>query len=87
MNFTNHSVFLIQPSIPKIMDVLLENGTKPGTFPYPIDFYHIDEQKYYFDIIVYCYVSASTVTMALAANGVMLICHVQHVCGIFAALR
>lgn len=79
-------VFMTEPIMPKIIDVLLKNGTKPGAFPSPVEFYHLDMQKYYFYIVTYYYVCEFMGTMVSVASDVMLITYVQHVCGIFTAL-
>lgn len=86
MMYLTGYVYLTQPVVPKIIDVLLKNGTEPGKFPFPVIYYHIDEQKYYFYIILLTYVSASMALTILIASDVMLIIYVQHVCGVFAAV-
>lgn len=79
-------VFLTQPVVPKIIDVLLRNGTEPGKFPYPVDYHNLDSQKYYCYIIMYSYVCGLTGATITVASQIMLIVFVQHVCGVFAAV-
>lgn len=86
MNITNLVVFMSEPIIPKVIDVIMKNGTEPGKFPWPVDYCHLDVQKYYFFIMMHTLVCVSMVTMVLATSDAMLISYVQHVCGIFAAL-
>lgn len=78
--------FVAQPAIPKIIDFLLKNGTEPGKFPFPINYYFIDEQKYYFYIMMHCCVCVSAAASVLIAGDVILIVYMHHVCGVFAAL-
>lgn len=78
---------MILPVIPKIIDVYVKNGTEPGKFMVPVDYYHVDEQKYYFSIVVYSYVIFSMLLAIGVTNNIMLVSYVQHGSGIFAALR
>lgn len=80
-------IYMSQPVMPKIVDVLLRNGTELGTFPYPAVYYHIDEQKYYFHIIAYNYAWSFMIMLVIVTDEVMLITYVHHCSGIFAALR
>ena len=79
-------IFMAQPIIPKIIDVLLKNDSEPGVFPFPVDYYTLDMQKYYFHIIMYSYVCVSMIIMIVIATDTMYIVYVLHGCGIFAAL-
>ncbi|XP_043273902.1 odorant receptor 13a-like [Venturia canescens] len=79
-------LFISQPALPKLIDSLLYNGTEPGEFPFPVYYPHLDQQKYYFYIIAYTYVGTSMVLTITVANDTMFILHVQHVCGVFAAI-
>lgn len=79
-------VYVAQPTIPKIIDILLKNGTARGQFPSPVDYYHLDAQKYYFYIVMYTYVCLCVGLIPLMASEIMLILYVQHVCAIFTAL-
>nr|AXM05196.1 odorant receptor [Campoletis chlorideae] len=79
-------LFVTQPVLPKLIDTLFYNGTKPGEFPFPVYYCQLDQQKYYFYIIAYTYVGASMVLIITIASDTMFIVHVQHVCGVFAAI-
>lgn len=79
-------IFMVQPAIPKIINDLLKNGTAIGVFPYPLEYYYFDAQKYYYYVIMYCSVCVWLGISALIAGDVILIIYVQHACGIFAAL-
>lgn len=84
--YSNGVLFMIQPVIPKIIDVLLKNGSEPGRFPMPVDYYLLDMQKYYFHIIAYSCVCACVAILVTIALDTIFIVYVQHGCGIFAAL-
>lgn len=77
---------MIQPMITKVIDIVLMNGTDAGGFPFPVIYYHLDTQKYYYYLIMYGAVCALILLTALVSSEVWLIIHVQHVCGIFAAV-
>lgn len=79
-------IFMTQPTIPKIIDISLRNGTAPGKLPYPAVYSFIDEQKYYFYLIVFLFVCGSVMSTTLVSNDIILIVFVQHVCGVLAAL-
>lgn len=80
------NVYVTQPIMPTIIDILMKNGTAPRKFPFPIDFYYLDEEKYYWYIVIHMYVSVYAGSVVLVASEVLLIMYVQHVCGIFEAL-
>lgn len=54
--YTSGILFITQPVIPKIIDVLMRNGTDPPVFSFPVDYHHLDTQKYYFYILALNYV-------------------------------
>lgn len=76
-----------EPAVEKIIDILLRNGTEPGKFIFIIDYYHIDEQKYYFYVTMYFSVMCLVISAPELASVVMLISYTAHGSGIFAALR
>lgn len=84
--FLNIFIFMTQPIMPKIIDVLLHNGTEAGQLPFPADYYHLDVQKYYFYLIAHSYLCVFAMTMVSITSDIMLIVYVQHGCGIFGAL-
>lgn len=80
-------IFVVtQPIIPTIIDVLFMNGSRYREFPLPVDYYHLDTQKYYFYIIMYSYPCLSMGLLITIANDAMFIVYVQHCCGLFTAL-
>lgn len=80
------ALFITKPVLPKLIDTLFSNGTKPGEFPFLFYCRQLDQQKYYFHIIAFTYVGTTMIIMITTATDVMFIVHVQHVCGIFAAI-
>lgn len=79
-------LFVAQPMLPKVIDVLLMNNSEPGEFPIPVDYYNIDMQKYYFYIILHIFVIISVGHTIVISCDTMFIVYVQHCCGVFAAL-
>nr|AXM05200.1 odorant receptor [Campoletis chlorideae] len=79
-------LFVGQPMLPKLIDNFFYNGTLPGEFPFPVYYCQLDQQKYYFHIIAFTYVGVSMIIIITIANDAMFIIHVQHVCGVFAAI-
>lgn len=79
-------VFVTQPMLSKIINVVLKNSTEPGTFPFPAVYYYVDVQKYYFYFSIYCTVCSLMILTILVSSDVMLILYVQHVCGLFSAI-
>lgn len=86
MLYTAGIMFTILPVMPKLIDTLLKNGSKPGQFPCAVDYYYIDQQKYYFYIVAHSMVSVTVGFLVSIANDTMFIVYVQHGCGIFSAL-
>lgn len=79
-------LFTTQPVVPKILDVLLGNGSEPGEFAVPVEYYHLDAQKYYFYLSVYSILSVTAGAFVTIAIDTMFIVTVQHGCGLFAAV-
>lgn len=79
-------IYMGQPIVPKIIDVLLMNGTESGKFPYPVDYHYFDVQKYYCYFILYSFVCVYVAVTVIVASEILLVTYVQHVCGTFAAL-
>lgn len=79
-------LFATQPIVPKIIDVLLGNGTEPGEFPVPLDYLIIDPQKYYFHIYLNYCVAVSTSFMIVIAHDSMFMVYIHHGCGLYAML-
>lgn len=84
--FSATFVFMTQPVVPKVIDVLLRNGTEPGEFPFPLYYYNLNMQKYYFCIVVNSWACVCAAEIVIVASDAMLIVCVQHVCGVFAAM-
>nr|UEN71238.1 olfactory receptor 55 [Gregopimpla kuwanae] len=79
-------MFLTEPILPTIIDILLKNGSEPRIYPFPVHYGQIDMQKYYVYIILYTYVCVSMIMLITIAGDVMFIGTVLHACGIFAAV-
>ena len=77
---------MAQPVLPKIIDSLLKNGSEPGAFPFPVYYYTLDTQKYYFQTISYSFVCVSMTVVVTIATDTMYIMFILHNCGVFAAL-
>lgn len=86
MIYSTGILFTMQPVVPKIIDVLLGNGSKPGEFTSPVDYYFFDEEKYYFYVTAHAAVCIAAGFLVSIANDTMFIACVQHSCAIFSAL-
>lgn len=86
MSYTIGNLVLIQPVVPKIIDVLLKNGTEPGQLILPVDYISIDVQEYYFYIALHGYVGSFLALFSSMTYDVMLMVYFQHACGLFATL-
>lgn len=79
-------LYTTQPVIVKIIDVLLRNGSELGEFAFPVDYYNLDVQKYYFYVSTHMVVSVIVAgTVVIAINTMYIVC-AQHGCGLFAAV-
>lgn len=76
----------MQPVILKIIDDVMKNGSEPGEFAILVDYYNVDEQKFYFYISMYTVGCATAGGIIIIAVNCMFIVYVQHGCGLFAAV-
>lgn len=79
-------LFATQPVAVKIMDIILKNGSALGEFAFPVDYYKLDAQKYYFYISTHTIACVTGAGIMICAINTMFIVCVQHGCGLFAVV-
>ncbi|XP_076681038.1 uncharacterized protein LOC143375604 isoform X2 [Andrena cerasifolii] len=77
-------IYLALPTALIIRDSLTKNESKEKYLMYPVDYYFIDTQNYYYFAAVHGYVASVTLIVLICSLDSMFIIFIQHACAMFA---
>ncbi|XP_018378293.1 PREDICTED: odorant receptor 9a-like [Trachymyrmex cornetzi] len=82
--YLTSNTFMLLSLVPKLLNIVLPlNESRPITFPYDVC-YFVDEEKYYFYIILHIYVGGNISLTAVIAHDCTFFIYIEHVCSLFA---
>jgi len=82
------SILFLYPIWPCIFDILLPiNKTRPHPSPLFVTEYFVDQERYFYLIILHANAAFAIGGIAMLSTGTLLIVYVQHACGMFRIVR
>ncbi|XP_043273894.1 odorant receptor 13a-like [Venturia canescens] len=80
-------LFLTQPTTLKILQVInFLNDSIPTKYPFPVDYYVLDMDVYYFYFLPHTYICIGVILTVLIAEETLFFVQVQHGCAMFSVL-
>ncbi|XP_076684889.1 uncharacterized protein LOC143377491 isoform X2 [Andrena cerasifolii] len=77
-------IYLALPTALIIHDILTKNESEEKYLMYPVDYYFIDTQSYYYFAAVHGYIASVTIIVLICTLDSMFITFIQHACAMFA---
>lgn len=77
-------IYLTLPTALIVHDILMKNESEEKYLMYPVDYYFIDTQEYYYFAAVHGYIASVTLIVLICTLDSMFIIFIQHACAMFA---